>query len=176
MNEIWKDIDGYEGFYQISNFGRVKSFCQPTQFHKPKEHLLKLTVANNGYQQVTLYKNTKRKKFLVHRLVASAFIPNPNNYPHINHKDENKLNNSVDNLEWCTALYNNRYGTARIRYVETRSIPVAQFTDSHVLIAKYKSAKVASELLNFEKSTIQKACRNGSISHGYYWEYCPDNF
>lgn len=172
MNEIWKDIEGFEGYYQISNLGRVKSFCQPTQYRKPKEHILKPSISNTGYCQVTLYKDTKRKKFLVHRLVAFAFVPNPNDYPHINHKDENKLNNSAENLEWCTALYNNRYGTAKIRSIETRRKPVEQLTLDGTSIAKYYSIKVASDLLGFDRTRIQKCCNNGGVGYGYYWRYC----
>lgn len=176
MNEIWKDIEGFEGFYQISNAGRVKSLCQPKQYHKPKENILKPSISNTGYYQVTLYKNTKRKKFLVHRLVALAFIPNPNDYPHINHKDENKLNNSVENLEWCTALYNNRYGTAKVRSIETKRKPVVQLTLDGTVIAKYYSLTIASELLGFDKSHIRKCCKTGGIGYGYLWQYCPKDF
>lgn len=117
MEEIWKDIEGYEGLYQVSNLGKVKSL----NYNKTaKSELLKLRKNTNGYTRVVLYKNRKAKDYQVHRLVAEAFIPNPNNYPIINHKDENKTNNRVDNLEWCTYLYNNTYGTTIERAVEKR--------------------------------------------------------
>ena len=101
MKEIWKDISGFEGKYQVSNLGNVKSFCRG-------EHLLQL---NGGvkYIQVILCKDGKTYGRLVHRLVAQEFLPNPNNLPCINHKDENPKNNSVDNLEWRTYKYNNEY-------------------------------------------------------------------
>lgn len=112
-NEIWKDIYGYEGIYQVSNFGQVRRLC------KNDNRVIKQEI-NRGYKRVCLsYKNVK-KHFLVHRLVAFAFIPNPNNYPIINHKDENKLNNNVDNLEWCTYSYNLSYNGLRYKMAETR--------------------------------------------------------
>lgn len=107
MKEIWKNIDNYE-YYQVSNLGRIKMLSYITSDgRKLKEKNRKTFINNKGY----LIVNIKGKHFLVHRLVAQAFIPNPNNLPQINHKDENKLNNKVDNLEWCTAKYNSNYGT-----------------------------------------------------------------
>ena len=106
--EIWKDIEGYEGLYQISNKGRVKSLGNNKN---RKEKILSCKPNNKGYLRVNLYKNGKKKHFSVHRLVAIAFIPNPNNLLEVNHKDENKENNHVKNLEWCTSEYNNNYGT-----------------------------------------------------------------
>src|SRR5574344_1100472 len=105
MKEIWKNVSGYEGIYQISNFGRVRSF----KFSNVR--ILKNIVQSAGYLTVDLRKNGARKSFKIHRLVALAFIENPNNLPSINHKDECKTNNSVNNLEWCTDKYNSNYGT-----------------------------------------------------------------
>lgn len=101
--EIWKDIEGYEGLYQVSNLGRVKSL----KFNKIK--ILSQGISGSGYKIASLSKENQRKIFLVHRLVAMVFIKNPNNYPCINHKDENKLNNLANNLEWCTHRYNCNY-------------------------------------------------------------------
>lgn len=104
----WKDIEGYEGLYQVSNTGKVRSL----NYNKTgQKKILKLGIEKRGYKHVTLYKNNKRKIFKVHRLVAQAFISNPNNYPCVNHKDENPSNNHVSNLEFCTVAYNNSYGT-----------------------------------------------------------------
>ena len=105
-NEIWKPIEGYEGFYEVSNCGRVKSvehvIIRRNGSPRPiREKLIHSSMLPNGYLHVTLYKDCKQKHFHVHRLVAKAFIPNPNNLPEINHKDEYKTNNHVDNLEWC---------------------------------------------------------------------------
>lgn len=108
MKEVWKDIVGYEGKYQISNYGNVKSLNYKNSGEKRK---LKLIKDKNGYLTISLRKNGKLKICKAHRLVAQAFIPNPGNYPIINHKDENPSNNYVDNLEWCTYKYNNNYGT-----------------------------------------------------------------
>ena len=103
--EEWKDIKGYEGIYQISNKGRVKSL----KFNK--ENILIPAKHNRGYLFINLCKNGKVKKYLIHRLVAEAFLPNPDNLPQVNHKDENKLNNNVENLEWCSNKYNVNYGS-----------------------------------------------------------------
>lgn len=103
ITEVWKSVVGYEGLYSVSNFGRIKN--------SRTNHILKPQRLSKGYQGVTLYKNNKRKTQKVHRVVAIAFIPNPTNLPSINHKDEDKTNNHVDNLEWCDAKYNNTYGT-----------------------------------------------------------------
>lgn len=177
MQEIWKDVNGYEGLYQVSNLGNIKSFKLSTKHHKLKEHLLKPLTRPNGYLSVTLYKeNGERHAFLIHRLVAEAFISNPNNLPFINHKDECKSNNNVENLEWCDVTYNNLYGTARIRQIETMSIPIKQFTLEKKLIAVYRSTKIACELTGFSYANIQSACRNHSLSQGYFWEYATIEF
>ena len=116
--EIWKNIVGYEGKYQISNLGRVKSLKDRYGY---RERILKPSTNKRGYKKVVLVKvGEKRKTFLVHRLVAEAFIPNPNNYSEVNHKDENPSNNNVDNLEWCTRKYNINYGTAIERATEKK--------------------------------------------------------
>ena len=101
MEEIWKDIVGYEGLYQVSNFGRVKNVN--------KNIIKKPTELSKGYLRIGLNKHGKAKKIYSHRLVAQAFIPNPNNLPCVNHKDCNPKNNCVDNLEWCTHKENNSY-------------------------------------------------------------------
>lgn len=115
--EKWKDIEGYEGKYQISNKGRVKAL----NFRRTTKEKIISGRNNKGYQAVELWKFGKRKSYLVHRLVALSFVPNPDNLPQINHKDENKLNNNADNLEWCTQFYNNIYGTRLQRVSKTLS-------------------------------------------------------
>ena len=111
QKEIWKDIEGYEGEYQISNYGNVKSL---NYLRTGKERILKPGKNRGGYYYVQLYKN-KAKNHYIHRLVAQAFIKNPRNLPQVNHKDENKSNNRVDNLEWCMPIYNANYGTRNKR-------------------------------------------------------------
>lgn len=124
MQEVWKDIIGYEGLYQISNLGRVKSLERVTISKNGKRYTcqeLCLRFGNiKGYKFVVLRKGCKSYQVLVHRLVAQAFIPNPDSLPEVNHKDENKSNNHVDNLEWCTHKYNSNYGTAKMRMVESK--------------------------------------------------------
>ncbi len=120
MEEEWRDIEGYENLYQVSNKGQIKSLGNGQT--NSKERILKISLNKNGRYQVTLSKNGKRERFYVHRLVAQTFLENPNNYPMINHKDENKLNNCVENLEFCTAKYNVNYGTAIERRSEKQKI------------------------------------------------------
>ena len=125
--EEWRDIKGYEGKYQVSNLGRVKSLknCKGNC----REKILKLRPNKNGYIRIELYIYGKNKKFPVHRLVAAAFIPNPDNYKEVNHKDEDKTNNRVDNLEWCTRKYNANYGTMDKRISE--KMKGREFTEEH---------------------------------------------
>ena len=104
--ELWKDIEGYEGLYQISNYGRIKSLKFKNNVCERKRVLIMKPNLRNGYFVINLRKNTKRKNFQVHRLVAQAFIKNPFNYPIVNHIDFNRQNNIVDNLEWCTQKQN----------------------------------------------------------------------
>ena len=108
MPEIWKNIKDYEGLYQISNLGRVK------RIWKTKENIC-TPILQKEYYYINLCKHQKSKRKLLHRLVAQAFIPNPDNLTEVNHKDEDKLNNRVENLEWCTSKYNSNYGTRNIR-------------------------------------------------------------
>ncbi len=123
MKEIWKDIEGYEGLYQVSNLGDVRSLKYAGG---NKVKILKQGNVN-GYKRVSLHKNNKQKNYFVHRLVAMTFIPNPNNLPLVNHKDENKTNNSVDNLEWCTQKYNINYGSAIKKVVKIAKVKKVLF-------------------------------------------------
>lgn len=171
MEEIWKDIKGYEGLYQVSNLGRIKSFRRGKRAYCPTEYILKNSITDKGYCMVTLYNNTKREKFLVHRLVAEAFIPNPNSMPHINHIDENKTNNCVNNLEWCTPQYNNCYGTARFRAMMTKGHPVHQCLINGEWLATYATNSVASEITGVSVKEIS-ACLRGSLhsAGGFVWK------
>lgn len=125
INEIWKPVKHYEGFYEVSNYGRVKSIERDvfmydgTKSRHVKEHFVPHHDNGKGYLYVILYKNNVSKREYVHRIVAMAFIPNPDNLPQVNHKDEDKQNNYVDNLEWCTCKYNNNYGNHISNMVNT---------------------------------------------------------
>lgn len=124
-SEKWVDIKGFEGLYQISDKGNIRSYPKtivrkngvPAYIH---ERIIKPTSINSGYKIINLHKDGELYHFLIHRLVALHFIPNPNGYEFVNHKDEDKHNNVVSNLEWCTKTYNNNYGTCQQRRVESR--------------------------------------------------------
>ena len=122
MEEIWKDIKGYEGLYQVSNTGKVKSLeklkWNGRGYQKLPERIMKGKKCGRGYLQVRLFKDGKSKNYYLHRLVAVAFIPNPDNLPQVNHRNEIKTDNCVDNLEWCDAKYNSNYGTKNQRIAE----------------------------------------------------------
>lgn len=169
MKEIWKDIKDYEGLYQVSNLGRIKSLYN----YRGKGNILKQK-NKRGYYQVGLRKNNIRKWVSVHRLVAIAFIENPNNYSNINHKDENPLNNCIDNLEWCTTRYNNMYGTRIERVKEKTSKPVIQFDLKGNFIKEYKSVSDASRETNTSASNIVKCCKKHPKYNkvkNYIWRY-----
>ena len=169
--ETWKDIPGYEGCYQVSNTGLVKSLerrvphgYSGTQFFR--ERILTSNTRKDGYQYVFLSKNCVQTRFYIHRLVGMMFIPNPNNYPSINHKDGNPSNNVVENLEWCTQGYNihhaikvlGKYGFhSPVRCVETG--------------VEYPRMSLAAEAVNRTSSCISYAARLGKTSAGYHWEY-----
>lgn len=118
--ENWKEVEGYEGLYEVSNLGRVRSLVDNHGSVRKEPKVLKGEKKRDGYLFVILYKDGKRKTFSVHRLVANAFIPNPQNLREVNHKDEDKTNNRVQNLEWCSHEYNNNYGTRNQRVAEKR--------------------------------------------------------
>ena len=164
--EIWKDITGFDGKYQISNKGRVKSL----QSNKPK--ILTPTNNGHGYLSIPLQNNNIRKRFYVHRLVAQEFIPNPNNLPQVNHIDENSLNNHVDNLEWCDQLYNNRHGTARQRVDFQRGTAVSCFDKEGNYIRSFYSARNAESILHCSYGDILK-CAKGILfsSGGLRWKF-----
>jgi hypothetical protein len=166
MKEIWKAVDGYEGLYEVSNLGRVKSMRYANS-NSSNPRVLKSPITKGGYPHVGLYKNKKPITRNVHCLVASAFIPNPNNYPTINHIDEDKTNNNVDNLEWCTQEENNNHGTR----VEKISKKTYQYTMDNKLVKIWDSTQEAHRN-GYLSSQISRCC-NGIIKqhHGYIWRY-----
>ena len=172
MKEIWRpvSIPEFSKIYQVSNQGNVRS----KKRYGSKGCLLKPRLTPKGYLIVTLYNKGYEKTFKVHRLVALAFIPNPDNLPQINHKDENKENNCVKNLEWCTALYNDTYGTRLTKITEKQCIPVSQYLGDK-LIANYASIKEAGEINNYHRGLICLCC-NGKrkTAYKYKWRYTND--
>ena len=170
MEEEWRDVVGYEGFYKVSNMGRVMSLHKNSKISKKEQSILKPRLTREGYYHVVLYDNNSRRTKTIHRLVATAFIPNPNNYEYINHKDECKTNNCADNLEWCTMTNNNSYGTARLRGSLSHGKPVAQMI-GNVVVAKYRNMQIAADVLGIKSSTnTSMACRHNQKCNGFLWK------
>lgn len=158
--EQWKEIKNYEGIYEVSSLGQVRRIHKDSRCSKYK-YLTQDTL--RGYKKVTLFKNGIGKKMQVHRLVALAFIPNPNNLEQVNHKDENPSNNTIDNLEWGSNLYNVNYGTGIQRQVEKRSKKVIQSDLDGNFIKEFNSTNEAAKELNLSQGLISNCCNGG------YW-------
>lgn len=156
-NEIWKDAPGFPG-YQVSNAGRVRSFYRVLAPDSVK-----------GYYRVRLYKNNRVYRIFIHRLVAMAFVPNPDGLPQINHKNEIKTDNRAENLEWCTAKYNNAYGTGRERAAKSRSKAVGQYTTGGILVATYDKIKDAREKYGSHIFSVLAGKRK--TAGGFVWKY-----
>lgn len=175
MNEIWKDVVGFEGLYQVSNLGNVKSLDRLVTYsdgrqitHKGKEII---PLDNHGYLRVSLSKNGEKKEYRVHRLVALAFIPNPDNKPYVNHLDEVKSNNFVDNLEWSTKDENFNYSKEKyLEGMQKKYKKVTVTTDKGETIV-YDSIKNCCKDTGIADSTILR--RNGSpMIRGKYKGWC----
>lgn len=175
--EIWKDIKGFEGIYQVSNFGRVKSL---ERFRKGKngclvtvkERILKQGIIRNGYYNVILCKNSIEKNYLVHRLVWIAFNGSiPEGYD-INHLNEKKFDNRLENLNLMTHRENLNYGTRNERSAKKRANGVLQFTLDNILVKEYPSTKQVERELGFAQGNIVNCC-NGKhkTAYGYIWRY-----
>lgn len=182
MREIWKDIEGYEGLYQVSSLGRIKSLDRYVSNGRGlrllKGRILKPEITKFGYMQISLCnENVKHKRFKVHRLVAKAFIPNHNNLPQINHIDEVKTNNSLSNLEWCDAFYNQNHGTCSARKRchlinhPKKSFKVAQYSLDGVYITSFPSMREATRKTGIKEGCISNVC-NGKVKSagGYFWK------
>ena len=176
MEEIWKDIEGYEGRYQVSNLGRVRSLDQT--YIQPNPHngtlqkvtrkgkILKQSLCKPGYLFVELSAGNKEYTHHdIHRLVAKAFIPNPENLEMVNHKDEDKTNNCVWNLEWCSNKYNSHYGK------NTKRKAVCQLDLDGNLIKEFASARDAAASLGSIHRSITDACRKERPFKGYRWKF-----
>ncbi len=182
MSEVWKQIPDYDN-YQVSSIGRVRSdYYVSGRWNKTVRReqplILRQELSRDGYLRVSLSKNKIQKHFAVHRLVAMAFIPNPLNYPEINHKDENTQNNCVENLEWCTRKYNANFGTLRQRESEwninhpSKSKPVIQMTVCGEILAIFPSAREAERQTGARNECIIRCCKGKQeTSLGYKWKY-----
>lgn len=170
MNEEWKDIFGYEGLYQVSNYGNVKSL---NYNHTGKEQILKPANRGDGYLFVALWKNGKQKVKLIHSLVATHFIPNDDLFKtQVNHKDENKANNNAGNLEWCDCTYNNNYGTRLARFAKSMSKQVNQYSLDGTFIKTWDSMNEIERQLGFYSTDICRCCKGKRKSaHGFIWKY-----
>lgn len=155
-----KDIKGYEGLYAVTEEGQVWSYRS--------NKFLKSNPDKDGYLKIGLYKEKNRKYFFLHRLVAEAYIPNPENKPQVNHKDENKQNNNINNLEWFTVKENINYGTRNIKTQKALSKPIYCVELDRV----FEGAAAAARELNLNRSGITKVCRHQlKTTGGYHWRY-----
>ena len=175
--EVWKNIEGYEGLYQVSNMGRVKSM-ERIRIKKDgrkftvKERVLKPGVTKDGYLIVALHAGDKQKTLTVHRLVCQAFHKNPENKPCVNHIDENKTNNAASNLEWCTYEENNNHGKHNERMAKTRSKPVGQYTRAGELVKIWSSTIEAKRQAGFDCGHISRVANGERKTHkGFIWRY-----
>lgn len=186
--EIWKEIEGFEGLYSVSNCGRVKSLTHTTidkigRPHTYKGRILSQGKDKDGYCFITLFRHGESVGYKVHRLVAFAFIPKPDNCDQINHIDEDKSNNHVENLEWCNNSYNIRYGSGiRRRSLKRRnspqqSKPVQCFSQSGELISIYPSVAEAARVFCCNPERILRATTGISRDAlGCIWIYCGMSF
>ena len=167
-NEEWKDIVGYEGLYQVSNLGRIKALERKYKHRTYPSIILKLREDTHGYLQTFLYKKNIRKTYLVHRLVAVAFIKNPNHYDEVNHIDEDKTNNKLSNLEWCNRNYNVNYGNRTLKTAKK----IEQYDLNNNFIKAWNSIAEASRKLKVASSGISACCIGiNKTCGGYIWKY-----
>ena len=190
MKEIWKDIEGFDGMYQVSNLGSIKSLYNYNQI---EERILSPYYnKQTGYYMVNLCKNGKGKTYTIHRLVVKAFIPNPDNLPFVNHKDENKLNNTVyinedgsvdfdkSNLEWCTNKYNINYGSCSEKMRNAKlgkfnnklSKVIIQYDFDGNFIKEWSSAAEIVRTTVYGQGNICACCRGErKTAYGYIWKF-----
>lgn len=182
IDEIWKDIPEYEDLYQVSNLGRIKSLSRlvtvsrsgyrtGTYSYTIPERIMKVSI-NSNYLSVRLCKNGIHYNILVHRLVAKAFLDNYSENLEVNHKNENKLDNRLQNLEMCTRKYNKNYGTCNIRSAKHRSKPILQLNKSNILIKEWSSINEASRQTGICTKDIWRCCNDEkATAKGYKWRY-----
>lgn len=173
--EQWKAIKDYENLYEVSSLGNVRSVDRYVKTKNGSRFIRGKEMAKiedkDGYLKVCLCKNSVKKSYMIHRLVANAFLDNPFNYPSINHIDENKKNNSTENLEFCTVKYNNNFNGGQYRRAEKRKKPIKQLLNG-IVVAVWDSSSTASRELHISKCNIV-GCLNGyrKTAGGYGWKY-----
>lgn len=184
MVEIWRPIPNYEGYYEASNLGRIRSIYRYKRVLKPM-------ISNTGYERVDLFKNRHRRQYSVHRLVAITFIDNSDDKPFVNHKDENKLNNRASNLEWVTHVENCNYGTAikrrvlhtdysnrhsNLNQIKAASKPISQYTKDGQFIRNWSSASECSRATGLSVSSIRSVANGKRNSlFGYVFKKRGDD-
>lgn len=169
--EEWRDVKGYENLYQVNRKGEVRSS------HKGYWEKLSAGKSSCGYRNFLFHKDGKRKNMRGNRLVAEAFIPNPDNLPFVNHKDENPLNDCVENLEWCTCEYNNNYGTLKERQSKnnTKNRPVCMFNVDGTLIREFYNVHEGAKFVGGNHPCVSRCCSGQVLCYkGYIWRYKED--
>lgn len=174
MEEIWKDVVGYEGLYQVSNTGKVRSLNYRAV--KNRVHELTPKTNNSGRLWVELFKDGIARQHLIHRIVGNAFIPNPYKFEEINHKDENPKNNNVNNLEWCTREYNVRYYNERHpignRNGKLKKLAINQISGDGTIIRQWNNAREVFVQTGMSASSITDCCRGKrKTAYGFKWQY-----
>ena len=172
MEEEWRDIIGYEGLYKVSNKGRVKRLqgkgCKQERILKPSKN-------GPGYLRARLSKDGKSINHSIHRLVANAFVDNPQNLPEVNHIDENKENNNVNNLEWVTSKENGNHGTRNERIAKTKNKPVIGISKDGKSYLYFNCAKDAERDTGIHHGNISQCCRGTrKTAGGYHWKLSGD--
>ena len=174
--EVWKDVVGYEGYYEVSNQGRLRSVPHITINNKMRKGILRKPYTNcKGYLCVQLCKDGITKAKPIHRLVAEAFIPNPHGLPIINHKDEDRKNNNADNLEWCDYSYNNNYGRRIEKVIKAQSHPVIAIKESDLNQEHYLSLSEAGRKFNIHPTTITRAIKSGKVLLKRKWYFAKED-
>ena len=173
--EEWKDIPGYEGLYQASTEGRIRSLPKPSRIRRGNKivpftypgKIISVSQTKKGYLMTALFKEGKLKSYTIHRLIANTFIPNPENLPQINHKNEIKNDNRVCNLEWCTNLYNRNYGTNKDNF-KKKVIRVSESGEEVV----YNSVTEGAKANGMNKTSVSACCRGKrKQAGGYKWKF-----
>lgn len=183
--EIWQNVEGFEGLYKVSSKGRIKSLGngKSTDTRTKVERIMSQRVKSNGYMQSKLHKNGEQKHLLVHRVVAKAFLLNPENKPEVNHKDGDKTNNEVSNLEWSTSSENQKNAfaiglqKARRGKYHSQSIPINQLEKDGAFVKRWDSLGDVVRELGFNKTGITGCCKKRpkyNTAYGYKWEYANE--
>lgn len=174
-NEIWKDVKGFEGLYMVSNYGRIKSIDHYVKCNSGRRlvrgKILKPCDRGNGYPFVTMGKGGKQYNVSIHRAVALAFIPNPDNLPEVNHKDTNPSNFDVNNLEWCDRTYNNNYAKRAFKAAQKKKKRIVQL-DGDNIIKIWDSLSEIQKNMGFSAGNISYCCSGKrSTANGFSWKF-----